>query len=90
MHARLTGAAIAALCLTAPAQGQDLFLVLYMGGTSPVSLVPADLDRTGCERAAAAEQAAFIARGDPVFTVRCERRGPNDMIWKLHPELAVK
>jgi hypothetical protein len=69
-----------------PGMQTALFLVLYLSGTL-AAVLPAPAD---CDQAAARETAAFAARGDPQFTVRCERLGPESMVWKLHPELAVK
>lgn len=77
-------AAIFAALLTAPTQAQDknLYLVFYQPGrTSPTALAPAPPNQAECELAAA------IQNSPPVLTVRCEVRGPNDMIWKLQPWL---
>ncbi len=83
-------AGIVMLCLisSAQAQNQHLYLVLYeVGSTSPKALVPSKLDRAGCERQAAAYSEKWAANKDDPFRAKCEFRGPNDMIWKLHPEL---
>lgn len=102
MHFRLTGAVIAALCLTAPARAQDkhLYLVLYVvGSTQPRSIDRAPPDRAACERRAAYETAKMAEEpsqqvvyfGPPTtvdrYVLKCEFRGPNDMLWKLKPWL---
>lgn len=63
----------------------NLFLVITLAGH--VGLLPIDIDRSACEQIARLEQARLGVLVDPAITVRCERRGPEHMIWRLHPEL---
>ena len=63
----------------------NLFLVVYLAGGS--AILPIDTDRAGCEAAARSEQARLAKLVDPEVRVRCERYGPEHMIWRMHPEL---
>lgn len=66
---------------------KGLLFVLYIaGGSSPVAIVPAgDIPWDKCVKEAAAHTRELSTSTDP-YIVKCEQRGPNDMLWKLHPE----
>lgn len=52
----------------------------------PIAIVPADdLAPTECTSLAKRHTASFAKTQDP-YVVKCETRGPNDMIWTIHPE----
>lgn len=54
--------------------------------SSPIAIVPAsDLALAECQSLAKRHTAGFARTQDP-YVVKCEVRGPNDMIWILHPE----
>lgn len=63
----------------------DLFLVIVLAGR--IGLMPIDIDLAACEQIARLEQARLGVLVDPAITVRCEHRGPEHMMWRLHPEL---
>lgn len=65
------------------------FFVFYacLTCTAPLGLVEAkDLSKAECVSLAERHTADF-AKTDGPYVVRCEIRGPHDMVWKLHPEL---
>lgn len=66
----------------------DLFLIIALGGH--IGMVPFDGDRAACEAAAQREQARLTVLVDPEIHVKCERRGPEHMIWRTHPELKAR
>lgn len=63
----------------------DLFLIITLGGLS--GMVPFDGGQAACEIAAAHEQVRLAELADPEIRVKCEHRGPDHMVWRLHPEL---
>ena len=63
----------------------NLFLVIILAGH--VGLLPFEGLRAACDAAALNEQARLGVLVDPAITVRCERRGPEHMIWRMYPEL---
>ncbi len=63
----------------------DLFLIITLAGMS--GMVPFEGTHEACEAAARYEQVRLAELVDPETRVKCERRGPEHMIWRTHPEL---
>lgn len=66
----------------------NLFLVMYgcVACSTPIAVLPAnDLTRHECNKMATTHTTNFVTSKEK-YVVKCEVRGPNDMIWVLHPE----